>query len=194
MKTIKQLLKRKQDVKRYGVTECYNHKGIRFFNFVNPLELPYFRYLKVMNGINQSALKAQVSDVIAYTDMIDDFARNRDFESILKYSHYLRAFVDLEYTHTLLFNIAEPLIMMDGEDPQDESNKWAKMKKDLFDEYPRVKSFFLRMGYAYLMTFQNRSIGHLKIEDCLKKTEVRKTGEVFLKLMRHNISATSSVK
>lgn len=191
IKRIKNLLKRKEDKKKYGLTECYDHKGVKCYNFVNPLELPYFRYLKVMAAINQSALKAQVSDVIAYTELIDDFARNKDHESILKYSQYLRAFVDLEYTNTLLFNIAEPLILLEGENPDDESNEWSRNKKRMFDDYDHFKAFFLRMGFSYLLSFQNQSIGHTRIEDYLKKDAVKKTEEVFLKLIAGNISKSS---
>jgi hypothetical protein len=113
--------------------------------------------------------------------MVQEYGTQGRIGDIMAAASILEAYSSQDYTSSLLFHMTAPVILLEGEDAEKNDVEFSKKKKDLFEHNADVKAFFLSMGFVYLKSFSNSSIGHINIEDFLQNRQLQRIEKMFLR-------------
>lgn len=189
LKWFKSWRKKKQDKIDYNLTCCYDKDGVKLYKFHNPLKLPTVRRLMLFQAIHDAALGVNRNDLYKLLDLSDEYFNKGMFAQQNQCNAVLRAYLDQHSNTNSIFDTANCLILMTDESIDEMTPETIEKKRQLFDSNPDVRAFFLRMGYAYLMSFSNKSSLHLNIVDYLSQTAVKRAEAQFLNLITRNTEA-----
>ena len=189
-KWFKNRKKAKQDKVDYNLQCCYDKGGVKLYKFHNPLKLPTVRRLMLFQAIKDAALGVCKEDLIKLCDLSDEYFKKGQTAQQNQCIGVLRFYLDQHANSRSLFNTANCLILMEGESIDEMTPEIIQKKQELFDSNPDVKAFFLRMGYAYLMSMSNKSSLHLDIVDYLSSTALVKSEAIFSRLITRNTDHT----
>jgi hypothetical protein len=98
------------------------------------------------------------------------------------YLQTLNTYTDLLYSDTLMFNIAEPIILMENEAEEPEGEYWTLKKKDAYQNSESVQGFFLSIAEKTSRDTR-RLLSDISIEAYLRQEQVKKIESLFLNLI-----------
>ena len=176
----------------YTVVKITDINGSNVYGFDNPIMLPSVRRVALFEAVHDAGLGVNREDLEKFILLMRESANNKDFATIAQTLGMLEAYIDLHANSKNIFRVASLLFMLDGENPDKLEAEPMKRKEWLFDNDIEFRSFFLRRGYALLMSFSSSSIGHIRIEDYLKQDNVKLTEHLFLKLVIQNTAITTA--
>lgn len=160
---------------------CYDHNGIRLYKYNNPLELPTIRRLAMFEALHDAALGITSDDLKKYIEIVEEHINKGQYAKVAQTLSVLKFYVELHTNSKNLFNIAAPILFLEGEKENEYTTEIIEKKRKLYETDKDFKAFFLRMGYLYLTSLSNVKKTHTRIEDYLSSREVVLVEALFLR-------------
>jgi hypothetical protein len=177
----------KSEDQDYRLVPLEEVEGVKFFRFDNELQTPYCRTARVMIAFtDKENIGLHRNDLTKALDLIMEANRKGDRDSIATVINTLKAYMTQEVSDSILFNLAEPLILLEGESIDKIDAKATMRKKELCESSEVIKGFFLKMGFVFLYSLLNSSIGHLEVADYFNNKEQRRIERIFSQLIHKN--------
>jgi hypothetical protein len=170
----------------YRLKVAFQHGDLKLYKFENFGRIPTVRRLAVMAAADGLETKMDRTDLVTGMEKIEEYLNAGNLAAAAQIAGYIKALATYDYNDRLLFNFAAPMILLEGEKPEDNSIEATMKKWQLIENNVYVREFFFSTGYAYLLSFSNGSKLATRCEDYLKKENVRQTTRAFLKKVYTN--------
>ena len=175
-KEAKRIAKERQELLEHHLTV----DGHKIYAFKNIDHITKFRQMALLLAYQQFDLGAKVSDLEAFTTMLDQALSKGDIGAIGWLNNNLKAQLSLYSDRRRILAMGSCCILVDNEPIHELSDKHNKIKEKLIDSSQEVFAFFLNQGIGSLAKLNNK-IDTSLIEEYLKEPRMYQTELTFLK-------------
>lgn len=148
---LKAEIERLEGLKKVGTQEngkvlVFNEDGIKIWSYENLLNLKSMRAGQL--SVAQEDYRRGVSrfGLIEIARDIRELVNAGDVASISMVAGRIESYLTSESNYNMLFGICNCIYLLDGEPEEEVLNEYTKKKWKLFNENPKVRSFFLSTG------------------------------------------------
>ena len=157
--------------------------GHRFWVIKDPLFHATRRILALNYKLHESQLSVTSDDLRAIVDTGNESVRQGDISKCGFLFHLLGTQMDLYCTRKALFQVANCIILLDGEPFKTMSQEHTAKKQHIFDTNQEVKSFFFSIAQRFL-TRTGVLLQDMNVEEYLNQKSVQFTDDLFTKWLQ----------
>lgn len=125
--------------------DIYEVSGHRFRIFKEEFSPKWKRAAMLQLSLLNNERGIRLVDLKKLVQIIKESANAADLYNVVKATSLLEDFVELDITSALTFDIANAVILCEGEDIVEPSPEDTAFKKDLFETDENVRAFFLSL-------------------------------------------------